>query len=405
MGRLDLADQRAFAAGERVFALADSVHAVSLTGPDALALVSALTTLPPGAVPGPDGQAALALDAHGHILFGLTILPVERGSEAGQVGASRAAGADRRDGDGEADGADEADGAPEGTQPTNVTGTGAGEWLVLTDAPAEQVAEHFNARRFRRQVQARPLPGVKVVLTREPLGPLPPTAGVLAQARDWWPGAAGRPDGVGPRYSVTEPHPGRDWAGLTLSAFRADAAKPLPQRLEAAGWRQIDAAALEALRVAAWRPLATREAADGRTLPHELDWLRSTTPLGSGCYPGQEAVAKVVNVGKPPRRLVFLHLDGSEAALPEPGAAVFAVASGEPVGHVTSAAAHFELGPIALALVKRSLPTDASLAVEARGAVAANQTEIVTPSGESDARPARRAAPPPLRRRQVSHHL
>ena len=115
--------------------------------------------------------------------------------------------------------------------------------------------------------------------------------------------------------------------------------------------------------------------------------------LNKGCYRGQETVAKVHNVGRPPRRLTLLHLDGSEHALPEPGATV-TLGSGDdakPVGHVTSAARHQELGPIALALIKRSTPADAPLTVDTdSGAVAAAQETAVNPTGESVDRP-----PPP----------
>jgi folate-binding protein YgfZ len=210
-------------------------------------------------------------------------------------------------------------------------------------------------------------------------------------------GGSARP-GNRPRYALTAEHPGHAWRGLALYPFDAAADRPLPRRLEAAGYREIDSAAVDALRVAAWRPLASLEAADGRTLPHELDWLRTTTPLNSGCYPGQETVAKIVNVGKPPRRLVFLHLDGSEAVLPEVGAPVWAAphGAGAEVGRVTSVAMHFEDGPIALALVKRQVSADAVLLVTADapgGAITASQVPIVPPSGESDSRPALRAAP------------
>ena len=78
------------------------------------------------------------------------------------------------------------------------------------------------------------------------------------------------------------------------------------------------ALAAEALRIAAWRPRFAREV-DERSIPHELDWLRSAVHLSKGCYRGQETVAKVHNLGHPPRRLVMLHLDGSDAVLPEPG--------------------------------------------------------------------------------------
>ena len=122
--------------------------------------------------------------------------------------------------------------------------------------------------------------------------------------------------------------------------------------------------ALEALRIAAWRPRAAREV-DARSIPHELDWLRSAVHLDKGCYRGQETVAKVHNLGRPPRRLVQLDLDGSESVLPEPGSVV--LAGDAEVGVVTSSARHHEDGPIALAVVKRSVAEDAPLVVRTRG--------------------------------------
>ena len=74
--------------------------------------------------------------------------------------------------------------------------------------------------------------------------------------------------------------------------------------------------AAEALRVAAWRPRLGFET-DHRTIVHEVDWLRTAVHLHKGCYRGQETVARVHNLGRPPRRLVFLHLDGSGHVLPD----------------------------------------------------------------------------------------
>ncbi len=134
--------------------------------------------------------------------------------------------------------------------------------------------------------------------------------------------------------------------------------------------------ALEALRIAAWRPRFATEV-DERSIPHELDWLRSAVHLSKGCYRGQETVAKVHNLGHPPRRLVLLHLDGSDAVLPAPGDAV---SLGERiVGRVTSSAIHHELGPIALAMVKRNTEPEATLAVAADGVVVAAAQEIIVP--------------------------
>ena len=132
--------------------------------------------------------------------------------------------------------------------------------------------------------------------------------------------------------------------------------------------------ASEALRVAAWRPRLGFET-DHRTIAHEVDWLRTAVHLHKGCYRGQETIARVHNLGRPPRRLVFLHLDGSGHTIPERGEPVYA--GGErAVGHLTSVARHFESGPIALALVKRSTDPQAVLVA---GGVSATQEVIVSP--------------------------
>ncbi len=92
---------------------------------------------------------------------------------------------------------------------------------------------------------------------------------------------------------------------------------------------------------------------DDRTIPHEVSWLADAVHLHKGCYRGQETVARVANLGRPPRRLVMLNLDGSQDVLPVPGDPV--TAGGRPVGRLGTVAHHFEDGPIALALVKRSV--------------------------------------------------
>ena len=117
--------------------------------------------------------------------------------------------------------------------------------------------------------------------------------------------------------------------------------------------------AYEALRVAALRPRLGFET-DHRTIPHEVGWLETAVHLDKGCYRGQETVARVHNLGRPPRRLVLLHLDGVDR-LPAHGDAV--EWEGVSVGFVGTAALHHELGPIATALVKRNTPDDVALAV------------------------------------------
>jgi len=84
--------------------------------------------------------------------------------------------------------------------------------------------------------------------------------------------------------------------------------------------------------------------------------------MRKGCYPGQETVAKVFNLGQPPRRLVLLHLDGTEIDLPKHGDQIFTVDEPDkPVGFIGTVARHYELGPIALGVIKRSTPEDALL--------------------------------------------
>nr|BFF15245.1 hypothetical protein GCM10025699_65480 [Microbacterium flavescens] len=120
-------------------------------------------------------------------------------------------------------------------------------------------------------------------------------------------------------YAAAETHPGREWSYretlVARDSLAALAALPT-ERLAVAG-----TLALEALRIEAWRPRLTTEV-DEKSIPHELDWMRSAVHLSKGCYRGQETVAKVHNIGHPPRRLVMLHLDGSDGVLPARGDAV-----------------------------------------------------------------------------------
>ena len=131
--------------------------------------------------------------------------------------------------------------------------------------------------------------------------------------------------------------------------------------------------AYEALRIAARRPRLGLDT-DHKTIPHEVGWIETAVHLSKGCYRGQETVARVHNLGHPPRRLVFLHLDGSEDALPAHGDPVELAGAG--IGFVGSAARHYELGPIALALIKRTVPVDAVLSA---AGIAAAQEVIVPP--------------------------
>ena len=155
----------------------------------------------------------------------------------------------------------------------------------------------------------------------------------------------------------------------------------------ASGWRLVPRAALaaydvelagvaaaEALRVEDLRPRLGVDV-DHRTIPNETRWLATAVHLNKGCYRGQETVARVANLGRPPRRLALLHLDGSDSELPATGDAV--LLDDRAIGRVGTVARHHELGPIALALVKRQVPDDADLV--AGGVAARLEPETAPP--------------------------
>ncbi len=134
---------------------------------------------------------------------------------------------------------------------------------------------------------------------------------------------------------------------------------------------QVGTWALDAERVAAHRPRIGFET-DHKSIPNELGVLHTAVHMKKGCYRGQETVAKIFNLGNPPRRLVMLHLDGSDVGFPATGTKV--ENDGVVVGFVGTVARHHELGTIALAIVKRNTPLDATLSVDG---IPASQQAIV----------------------------
>jgi folate-binding protein YgfZ len=179
----------------------------------------------------------------------------------------------------------------------------------------------------------------------------------------------------GPQSPAAEDLPGivvSTGFGTDLILPRADLAARAAE-LRSAGAALAGLWAHEALRIAAGRPRLGLDT-DHRTIPHEVGWIETAVHLSKGCYRGQETVARVHNLGHPPRRLVLLYLDGSEDKLPSHGDQVLLDESS--VGVAGSAARHYELGPIALALVKRTTPVAATLTVDG---VAAAQEVLVPP--------------------------
>lgn len=297
--------------------------------------------------------------------------------------------------------------------------------LLLVDAGCgEGLAQLLNSRRFMLRVQAQVRPDLQVAGA---IGDgVQKLAGVVENLvttwRDPWPGIT--PGGS--TYFTGTRHPGANYrAGGVVVALEAGQTAPgqkqasgqeitpgqAPgpsqaaasgqepgQALAAAGLTQgltqVGELAWEALRIEAGLPRWAREV-DARAIPNELDWLRTGVHLNKGCYPGQETIARTVNLGRPPRRLVQLQLAGWQGQLPEVGARVYLPVgdnpAGKAVGTITSVARHWELGNIALALVRRGVPAQAELAVDLEaGYESASQELLVDPAGKAEASPSQR---------------
>ena len=151
-----------------------------------------------------------------------------------------------------------------------------------------------------------------------------------------------------------------EWAAVAPGAETVD----LVRRSELSGAMSATPCgvwAFEALRIARGEARLGLDT-EHRAIPNEMGWLGSAVHLDKGCYRGQETVARVHTLGRPPRRLTLLHLDGSENRLPTLGAEL--MAGDKVVGFVGTSARHHELGPIALAVVKRNVPLDQQLEVD-----------------------------------------
>ena len=373
-------EQAALAEGRATCALACDV--VTVTGPDRLTWLTTLSSQILTALkPGDGGAEALLLDAQGHITHALAALD-----------------------------------------------DGRTLWLVTEADSGEDLATFLDSMRFMLRVEVTERPDVMALgalgeglealaqAARDTAPDSPAVSGAsdlqsdAAQSgaepqdsliglwRDPWPGVV--EGGTSYDVGADRPHPGQGYRG-GLVLVPAQSVNAVVEAFLAAGEERLLAGALawEALRIEVGRPRRTREA-DARAIPHELDWLRTAVHLTKGCYPGQETIARTLNLGRPPRRLTVLQLDGLSGDLPQPGASV---RMGErAVGAVTSVARHHELGPIALALLRRAVPTGEQLTVEITevdeatgetipvGRVDAAQEVLVSPEGRAQASPAER---------------
>lgn len=250
---------------------------------------------------------------------------------------------------------------------------GASTWLIADAADAEPLATWLTRMKFRTQATVAVRDDLRLIGFVD--GPAAHTVSTTASAPNGvplvWTDPWQRVSAGGHQYAEIVEHPGSALA-WRVAILAADAADALAASTPAESLAGLLAA--EALRIAAWRPRWAAEV-DERSLPHESDWIRTAVHLNKGCYRGQETVAKVHNLGHPPRRLAALHLDGSDAVLPAPGDAV--LIGDDEVGRITSAARHFEDGPIALAILSRRAPEGDLVVRTAEGDIAAAQQVIV----------------------------
>jgi len=296
-----LREQRALAAGTAVVDLSHR-GVVTVTGPDRLSWLNTLSSQQVAALKPGESSELLLLSVQGRIDFDARVID-----------------------------------------------DGGTTWLIVEAAEAAPLAEYLNRMKFMLRVEIADASADWAVVgsTRA----VPEWSGRLAWQDPWPHVSAG-----GYSYATVseENHPGRErpWFEYLVPAAELEEA--------VSGHALAGVLAAEALRIAAWRPRIGAET-DDKTIPHELDLLRTAVHLAKGCYKGQETIARVHNLGHPPRRLVFLQLDGSQHTLPAAGSPVRA---GErKVGTVTSVAQHYEMGPVGLAVIKRSVAPDEILTV------------------------------------------
>lgn len=213
----------------------------------------------------------------------------------------------------------------------NVVDDGATTYLVLDPGYGEKLVEYLTKMKFMLRVDVRDASSEYVVLR-----------------------APGVADAIGGPFALVP----RAEVDVMKQTFGGVAT-------------QVGTWALDAERVAQGRPRIGFET-DHKSIPNELGVLNTAVHMKKGCYRGQETVAKIYNLGNPPRRLVMLHLDGSDVGFPATGTKV--ENDGVVVGFVGTVARHHELGTIALAIIKRNTPIDATLTIDG---IPANQEVIV----------------------------
>jgi folate-binding protein YgfZ len=231
----------------------------------------------------------------------------------------------------------------------HIVDDGATAWLIVEPGTSAELVNYLRTMQFMLRVEVADVTDTYAVV--------------------WEPVAA--PDPIHPTYVIPETFAARGFSGREVIIPRVDLdARLAAADLTAGSW------ALEALRAAAGIPRLRFET-DHRTIPHEVGWIGPAVHLQKGCYRGQETVARVQNLGKPPRRLAILHVDGSAEIMPRHCDRVFW--NDKEIGWVGTGARHYELGPVATAILKRNVPVDAELVIRsAEGDVSASQEVVVS---------------------------
>lgn len=243
-------------------------------------------------------------------------------------------------------------------------------WIITPPGMAESLTSYLDSMRFMMRVEVADR-SAEFGVVWEPIREIDehyPTwltpaefagAGVTESGSDR--------GGTAEKYVVQRPE---HFIGREVIIPREDIAQRIASYPDRAGtW------ALHAIRAAAAVPQFGWET-DHKTLPHEIGWIGPGVHLAKGCYRGQETVARVHNMGHPPRRLVLLHLDGSEHGLPRHGDPV-QNPEGKVIGFIATPARHYELGPIATAVIKRSTPVDQTLHIPHEDSIITATQEVV----------------------------
>ncbi|MFM8154487.1 MAG: YgfZ/GcvT domain-containing protein [Actinomycetes bacterium] len=231
----------------------------------------------------------------------------------------------------------------------HIVDDGTSSWLIVEPGTQDELVDYLRKMQFMLRVEVADVSDEYVV--------------VWESCRDL--------DADYPTYLVPEAFAVRGFSGREVIIPRAELdARLASAEIVAGTW------ALEALRAAAGVPRLRFET-DHRTIPHEVGWIGPAVHLQKGCYRGQETVARVQNLGKPPRRLAILHVDGSAEIAPLHCDRVFY--QDKEIGWVGTGARHHELGPVATAILKRNVPVDAELIIRtAEGDVSASQEVVVS---------------------------